>query len=41
VQKTAASVEEFTIAVEKQSGDTAKITFSWSDQSVSTTLKLV
>jgi hypothetical protein len=41
VQKTAAPVEEFTIALDKQSADTANITFSWGDQSVSTTLKLV
>ncbi|MBV9268993.1 MAG: DUF2911 domain-containing protein [Acidobacteriaceae bacterium] len=39
-QKTAAPVEEFTIALDKQSSNTAKLTLSLGDQSVSTTIKM-
>jgi hypothetical protein len=39
VQKTPSPVEEFTITLGKVSGDTAKATFAWGNESVSTNLK--
>ncbi|MDQ2776147.1 MAG: DUF2911 domain-containing protein [Acidobacteriota bacterium] len=39
VQKLSTPVEEFTISVGQQSGKTAKLTFAWGNESVSTTLK--
>jgi Protein of unknown function (DUF2911) len=39
VQKTTSPVEEFTIALTKESDTTAKLTLAWGTDSVSTTLK--
>jgi hypothetical protein len=39
VEKTPSPVEEFTITLAKVSGDSAKVTFAWGDESVSSNLK--
>ena len=39
VQKPSSPVEEFTISLDKQPGNTVNLTFAWGDQMVSTTLK--
>ena len=39
VQKPASPVEQFTIALKKQTGDAATITFAWGTQLVSTSIK--
>jgi hypothetical protein len=39
VQKLSTPVEEFTISVGNQSGKTAKLTFAWGNESVSTTIE--
>ena len=41
VEKASAPVEEFTISLEKESGKSAKLTFAWGGESLSTTLKSV
>lgn len=38
VKKQSAPVEEFTISLDKQSAKSAKVTFAWGSESVSTTL---
>ena len=39
VHKPSSFVEEFTISLEKQSSDTAKLTLTWGNEAVSTTLR--